>query len=89
MSLKEPLPAVLEVLRLKKEDVAQDAGIHPTTLSRILHSDSRSPETVRRLELAVIERLVRNSRAEQGLGPTVTDPATLGKVATLIGGASP
>lgn len=87
MSSKAPLPAVLEVLRLKKEDVAQDAGIHPTTLSRILHNGGSS-ETVRRLELAVIQRLVKDSRAAQGLEPTVNDPTTLGKVASLIGGAT-
>lgn len=85
------------------KDVAAVVGVNPHTLGRILNKrvepwPALRSRLVEHLGLPeselfddddAIARIVAESRAAQGLPPTVTDPATLARVARLLAGAEP
>lgn len=52
------LPPLLRTLGLEIQEVAADANLDPSTVSRALHDKQRlSDDAVARLELAVLRRL--------------------------------
>ena len=48
-------------------------------------NDTKHAATAFRLfDVEVVQRLVRESRREQGLSPTVTDPGAIARLAVLV-----
>ena len=86
--LSTTLPALVRVLGLQTQDIARDAGLSPSTVSRALAGKQiLSSQAVNRLELAVLHHLgtsVAEQRGEQGLPPHVEDGAALRQIARLV-----
>lgn len=85
-------------------EAADAIGVNPHTFGRVLNKKAATWPAFRRklsehlglpesdlfdTEDDDIARRVAEERAAQGLGPTVTDPATLARVARLLAGAEP
>jgi transcriptional regulator with XRE-family HTH domain len=76
---------LLAYTQARQDEIAKAAGLARESLNYIVNGKRpAAPETMRRIERAILEHYITKGRLAQGLPARVEDPAALRSVAGLV-----